>query len=109
MRTLYYKLSGYSKSIVHNKRAAARDAGADFSITQREIHERKKPARTPKLISAVRTRFTNDPSVSIRPFVKRSNVTKRTMPRVVYENLKYTTCVRKIRQVLSEDNNTKEF
>ena len=97
---------GYAKSTVY--RIAKNFSNAEQSEESRfepvkKKHAREKLARTPETVKKAQKLISNDPGIPLRKLASKLSVSERTMRRIAEEDLRYTSYVIKVRQMLSED------
>ena len=81
---------GVGKSTAYRMREKMknhRDEGDNEDIVRRKPHERHRPVRTPELVESVRQTVAEDPSTGISSLARDSEISRRTMQRVVHEDL----------------------
>jgi AraC-like DNA-binding protein len=83
--------------------AAAEEAEAGSYTAERKIHDRTREIRTPQLIDRVQMRVLEDPSITINELAREFEVSETTMRRLVHEDLRYSSYVLKVRQMLTEN------
>lgn len=93
------------KSTVYRIRDKMKDLSVeddDEGIIQRKVHERNRSLRTPELIESVRQTVADDPSSSISSLARDSHVSRRTMQRLLHEDLGIKSYRMDQRQFLSD-------
>jgi len=95
----------YPKSTVYSVAAdfeAAENAAPGSSTSARKTHEREKPFRNDQTLESVQQVVLENPAMSIASLAHEFD--RRTMGRIVHEDLRYQSYVIKIRQMLSAKN-----
>ena len=81
---------GVGKSTVYRMRDRMKDDSEEDShedIIRRKPHERHRPLRTPELVESVRQTVADNPGTTISSLARDSEISRRTMQRLVHEDL----------------------
>ncbi|XP_019886946.2 uncharacterized protein LOC109610920 [Ooceraea biroi] len=106
------KFFGYPRSTVYDvaKRYAVSEESEEGSYTPaRKRQAREKSTRTPEIIRRAQDMILEDPGTSLRKLASVLGVSETIVRRISKEDLKYTSYVLKIRQMLSEAAKLKRF
>lgn len=96
---------GYPRSTVYDiaqKYTASEKSGEGSAIPARKIHARQKGTRTPELINRAQELISENPGTSLRKLASILGISERIVRRIAQEDLRYTSYVIKVRQMLSE-------
>ena len=99
---------GVGKSTVYRIRERMKEQrtadgdGSNDTIIHRKTHERQKPVRTSELVEKVRETVSQNANTSISSLARDSEVSRRTMQRLVHEDLEMKSYRMEQRQFLSE-------
>ncbi|XP_011863807.1 PREDICTED: uncharacterized protein LOC105559817 [Vollenhovia emeryi] len=99
------KFFGYPRSTVYDvakRYTVSEESEKDSSSPARKIQVREKSTRTPELIRRVQDMILEDPGISLRKLASVLRVSETIVRRIVQEDLRYTSYVLKVRQMLSE-------
>lgn len=99
------KFFGYPRSTVYDvaKRYAASERfEKGFPSPARKVQVREKSSRTPEMIQRVQDMISEDPGTSLRKLASVLGLSDTSVRRIVLEDLRYTSYVLKVRQMLSE-------
>lgn len=97
---------GYSKSTVYRvaqKFSASMQSEEDPCDPARKRHLRERTTRTPETLKQVQDLISKDPGISLRKLASILDMSNTTMRRIAEEDLRYTSYVIEVRQMLSED------
>lgn len=92
---------GVGKSTVYRIRVKLKDADEE-AVIRRKPHERSRPIRTAELVSDARQSVENDANTSISCLARDAGVSRRTMQRLVHEDLGMKSYRMEQRQLLSD-------
>lgn len=96
---------GYPRSTVYDiaqKYADAEKSEEGSANPARQSHSREKTARAPNVVQRAQELISEDPGVPLRKLSTTLGVSEATMRRIAEKDLRYTSYVLKVRQMLSE-------
>ncbi|XP_011135173.1 uncharacterized protein LOC105180667 [Harpegnathos saltator] len=99
------KFFKYSRSTVYDiarKYATSEKSEGNSCTPTRKIQIREKMTRTPELIQKTQDLISENPGTSLRKLAAILGVAESTIRRIVQEDLRYTSYVHKVRQMLSK-------
>lgn len=106
------KFFGYPRSTVYDiaqKYSALQASGEDPNNPARKICSKKRKSRTPTSAERADEFIRNNPGTSLRKMSTILGMSKTTMRRIAEEDLRYTSYVLKVRQMLTEATKIKRI
>lgn len=103
---------GYPRSTVYDtahKYAASEKSEEGSFNPARKIHAKKKTTRTPELVQRAQDIISEDPRISLRKLASILGVSDATIRRITQEDLRYTSYVIKVQQMLSDEAKAKRL